>query len=67
MLAHGLRTAILCAELLWWRCHRRLIADVLVSLGVDVVHIRDQAHVERHRLSASARLDQGVLTYAALS
>lgn len=65
MLAYGFRTAILCAELLWWRCHRRLIADVLVSLGVDVVHIRDQAHKEQHRLSAPARLDHGVLTYAA--
>jgi uncharacterized protein (DUF488 family) len=32
-LAWRLRTAVMCAELLWWRCHRRMIADVLVSLG----------------------------------
>ena len=32
-LAWGLRTAVMCAEILWWRCHRRMIADVLVSLG----------------------------------
>src|SRR3954453_6480691 len=40
MLAPGLRTAIMCSEILWWRCHRRLIADVLVSIGITVVHIR---------------------------
>src|SRR5690606_11927164 len=40
MLAGGLRTAVMCAEVLWWRCHRRLISDVLTSLGVDVLHIR---------------------------
>ena len=39
MLSGGLRTAIMCAEALWWRCHRRLIADVLVSLGAHVVHL----------------------------
>ena len=64
MLAHGLRTAVMCAELLWWRCHRRLIADVLVSLGARVVHIRDRDTTELHRLAAPARLDHGMLTYA---
>jgi uncharacterized protein (DUF488 family) len=63
MLAEGLRTAIMCAEILWWRCHRRLIADVLVSLGVPVVHVRD-AHVgEPHRLTPPARIVGGRLTY----
>ena len=64
MCAHGLRTVVMCAELLWWRCHRRLIADVLVSRGVDVVHIRDQTLSESHRLAPPARLDRGALTYA---
>jgi uncharacterized protein (DUF488 family) len=64
LLAHGLRTSIMCAELLWWRCHRRLIADVLVSLGISVVHIRDREFAEPHRLGPPARLDHGVLTYA---
>ena len=63
MLAHGLRTAIMCAEVLWWRCHRRLIADVLVSLDVPVVHIRDECAAESHRLTTPARLVQGRLTY----
>ena len=66
VLAHGARTAVMCAELLWWRCHRRLIADVLVSLGLRVLHIRDQELLEQHRLAAPARLDRGVLTYAPL-
>ena len=66
-LAHGLRTAVMCAEVLWWRCHRRLIADVLVSLGVEVVHVRDAANAEPHRLSAPARVERGALTYAEVS
>jgi len=64
VLAYGFRTVIMCAELLWWRCHRRLIADVLVSLGMSVIHIRDAEIAEPHRLAAPARLENGVLTYA---
>jgi uncharacterized protein (DUF488 family) len=62
-LAWGLRTAVMCAEILWWRCHRRMIADVLVSLGARVVHIRDGKTAEMHRLRAPARLVRGVLGY----
>lgn len=65
MLAYGLRTVVMCAELLWWRCHRRLIADVLVSLDVPVLHIRDREVTDQHHLAAPARLVRGVLTYAA--
>ena len=64
MLAGGLRTAIMCAEALWWRCHRRIIADVLVSLGVQVIHIRDATHAEPHRLTEPARMRGGELSYA---
>jgi uncharacterized protein (DUF488 family) len=64
MIASGLRTAIMCAEVLWWRCHRRLIADVLTSLDVPVVHIRDERAAETHRLVPPARMVNGVLTYA---
>ena len=64
MLAQGLRTAVMCAEVLWWRCHRRLIADVLTSLHVPVVHIRDISTAESHRLVAPGRLVDGGLTYA---
>ena len=65
VVAGGLRTAIMCAEVLWWRCHRRLIADVLTSLGVQVVHIRDAQVSEVHRIGAPGRVVGGRLTYAA--
>lgn len=65
MLAPGLRTAVMCAEVLWWRCHRRIIADVLVSLGLSVVHIRDASKVEVHELDAPARFSHGQLSYPA--
>jgi uncharacterized protein (DUF488 family) len=63
MLAGGLRTAVMCAEVLWWRCHRRLIADVLVSVGFPVVHIFAPGHAEPHKLTPPARIVDGVLTY----
>jgi uncharacterized protein (DUF488 family) len=63
MLAQGLRTVIMCAEVLWWRCHRRLIADVLTSLDISVVHIRDEKISEPHRLTEPARILRGRLTY----
>ncbi len=63
MVAWGLRTAVMCAEVLWWRCHRRMIADVLVSLGARVVHIMDAKTAQAHRLTAPARLVRGMLTY----
>ncbi len=62
-LAWGLRTAVMCAEILWWRCHRRMIADVLVSLGAHVIHIMDADTAQTHRLRAPARLVRGVLSY----
>jgi uncharacterized protein (DUF488 family) len=58
ILAEGLRTAVMCAEILWWRCHRRIIADVLTSLGVEVVHIRDERISEIHRVTELAPLDE---------
>ena len=66
LFARGLRTAIMCAETLWWRCHRRLIADVLVSLGIEVVHIRDDRNAERHRLTAEARVGRARFAYPGL-
>jgi uncharacterized protein (DUF488 family) len=63
MLAGGLRAAIMCAEVLWWRCHRRIIADVLTSLGTQVVHIRDASHAEVHELTTPARIVNGQLVY----
>ena len=39
----------LCAETLWWRCHRRLIAELLHARGHDVVHLLKPGHSDRHR------------------
>ena len=64
MLAAGLRTTIMCAEALWWRCHRRLISDVLVSLGVTVGHIRDLTDAIEHEIASPGRLIAGRLSYA---
>lgn len=64
MLARGLRTTVMCAEVLWWRCHRRLIADAVLSLGEPVAHIRDAGAATAHRLAPPARLVRGRLTYA---
>jgi uncharacterized protein (DUF488 family) len=64
MLSAGMRTVIMCAEVLWWRCHRRIISDVLVALGVSVVHIRDANIAESHQLASPARVVRGQLTYA---
>ena len=64
VISGGLRSAVMCAELLWWRCHRRLIADVLTSLEIPVVHIRTATASELHSLSPPARLVAGQLTYA---
>jgi len=63
LVARGLNTAIMCAEILWWRCHRRLIADVMTVLGWRVVHIHDAAKSEDHRLAPPAHLVGGQLSY----
>jgi len=57
------RCAVMCAELLWWRCHRRIIADYLVASGESVFHIVG-ANVEPARLTEAARrTDSGALAY----
>ena len=63
MLAGGLRSAIMCAEVLWWRCHRRIIADVLVSLGLTVEHLIAPGKSEQHRLAPPGHLEDGRLSY----
>jgi uncharacterized protein (DUF488 family) len=63
--AHERRTAIMCAEALWWQCHRRLIADALLASGHEVTHIESETKSSPHRLIAPARIVAGRLTYAA--
>jgi uncharacterized protein (DUF488 family) len=59
----GLNTAVMCAEVLWWRCHRRIISDVLTSLGTSVIHIRDATHSELHKIGPPGRIVRGGLVY----
>lgn len=56
-------SAIMCAEALWWRCHRSLIADYLTARGADVRHIVDARKIESHRYSEAARVVDGRLSY----
>jgi uncharacterized protein (DUF488 family) len=56
-------TAIMCAEALWWQCHRSMISDYLLSLGHQVLHILGPQKTEPHRFSQPARVVNGSLTY----
>jgi len=64
-IAEARRTTVMCSELLWWRCHRALIADVLRFLGMQVVHIVDEAPGTPHPYTSPARIVGGELTYPA--
>jgi uncharacterized protein (DUF488 family) len=57
-------TAIMCAEAVWWRCHRSLIADHLKAQGVEVMHILGGSKVEPHPYTSAARIVNGKLSYA---
>ena len=59
------RTAIMCAEAVWWRCHRSMIADALSVRGINVVHILDAKHNVVHPMTSPARVVGGALTYVA--
>lgn len=56
--------AIMCAEAVWWRCHRSLISDYLKARGIEVLHILDHKKVEPHPFTSAARIVNGELTYA---
>jgi uncharacterized protein (DUF488 family) len=64
-LASQARTAIMCAEAVWWRCHRSMIADALSVRGIKVVHILDAKHSVVHPMTSPARVVGGTLTYVA--
>jgi uncharacterized protein (DUF488 family) len=51
------RLALMCAETLWWRCHRMLVADALVLRGARVVHLLDVGRREAHRPHPTVRRD----------
>jgi uncharacterized protein (DUF488 family) len=65
-LGQAKRSAIMCAEAVWWRCHRRIIADYLLMLGEVVFHILGRTRIEQaHMTPAAIPGPAGVLTYPA--
>lgn len=59
------RCAIMCAEAVWWRCHRRIIADYLLEHGREVFHLMGNNKVEPARLTPGAKLEDCRITYPA--
>src|ERR1043166_2380777 len=57
------RTAIMCSEAVWWRCHRSMISDYLKVKGIDVVHIMGEGKSEPHPFTSAARVLNGELSY----
>ena len=63
-LGHDVRCAIMCAEAVWWRCHRRIIADYLIARDESVSHILGRGQIEPARLTTAARPgSHGALIY----
>ncbi len=65
-LAASARTAVMCAESLWWRCHRSLISDYLKAEGHTVIHILSETKTEEHPFTSAARIVDGELSYRGL-
>jgi uncharacterized protein (DUF488 family) len=56
--------ALMCAEAVWWRCHRSLISDYVKVRDIDVIHILDKSKTETHPYTSAARIVNGKLSYA---
>jgi uncharacterized protein (DUF488 family) len=59
------RTAMMCAEGLWWQCHRRLVSDYLTARGVLIEHILPNGQLKPHILTSGAVVVDGRVTYPA--
>jgi uncharacterized protein (DUF488 family) len=57
------RTAIMCAEGLFWQCHRRLVSDFLFATGVTVQHIMPSGELRPHMLTEGAIVEDATVTY----
>ena len=64
-LGRSRRCAIMCAEAVWWRCHRRIVADYLIVRGRLVEHLMGKARVEPARMTEAAQLRGDKLIYPA--
>jgi len=63
-LGHTTTCVIMCAEAVWWRCHRRIIADYLLAAGEQVMHILGKSHVDAASLTPGAVVrDDGTVVY----
>jgi uncharacterized protein (DUF488 family) len=56
-------TAMMCAEALWWRCHRRLVSDALTVRGWEVVHVASTGRATTHEVTPFAVIEAGTPTY----
>lgn len=56
-------TAMMCAEALWWRCHRRLVSDALTVRGWNVIHVASSGSATTHRLTPFAVVEGDALAY----
>jgi uncharacterized protein (DUF488 family) len=65
-IGHANRCAIMCAEAVWWRCHRRIISDYLLSEGELVFHILGPGHIEPAHMNEGARVEGERVIYPAL-
>jgi uncharacterized protein (DUF488 family) len=65
-LSQAKRTAVMCAEAVWWRCHRSLISDYLKANGVEVTHLIDEKTAKPHPYTSAARIVNRKLTYEGL-
>ncbi|HZH44307.1 MAG TPA: DUF488 domain-containing protein [Lysobacter sp.] len=63
-LAVARRTAVMCAEAMWWQCHRGLIADDFKAAGWTVLHLMAPGRSEAHPYTGAATLVEGRLSYA---
>ena len=61
--AHAGSTAVMCAEAVWWRCHRRFLADALLVRNVRVLHILSAAAPKPHEMSEFGRAHEGTVIY----
>jgi uncharacterized protein (DUF488 family) len=62
-LARGDRVAVMCAEGVWWRCHRSMIADYFKARGWTVLHILGAGEAKEHPYTSVAKVVDGKLTY----
>ena len=66
-LGHAMPSAIMCAEAVWWQCHRRIITDYLITAGESVFHIMAAGRIEPARMTEGAQPSpEGTVTYPAL-